>query len=115
MMRVAPGATLLVLVCIAGIAHGIAAPWLDEPLMRDLWCQTAGEMQIQLLSFTLAGRHLSPQGRLWALSCRDAYARLEVAAKALLAAGLEEEQTADAIPPQALELRRRTRTAYALE
>ena len=64
-------------------AHGIAAPWLDEPLMRDLWCQTAGEMQIQLLSFTLAGRHLSPRGRLWALSCRDAYARLEVAAEAL--------------------------------
>ena len=55
--------------------HGLTAPWLQDDLMRDLWCPAVGEMQIQLLSFTMPTL-FPPERRLAALACRDTKSRL---------------------------------------
>ena len=58
-------------------ALGLSTPWVAEhSLMREMWCKAPGEMQIQLLSFTVASRLLSTDDKLAALTCTDTYSRL---------------------------------------
>lgn len=69
--------------------RGVCTPWAltkqgeqPSPRLQELWCRGNGEMQLQLLSFTVA-QVLPPADRLRALSSRDTCARLEVEAAML--------------------------------
>ena len=71
--------------------QGVSTPWAPvakggkepaRPRLNELWCPGNGELQIQLLSFTVA-KVLPPSDRLRALSCRDTCSRLEVEASML--------------------------------